>query len=65
MLIKTIVDKNEGRKWDIYKESDNKYFYNYSEYFSQSGWRIFHDGKKMKDFYTKDAIEYEFDIIVK
>lgn len=40
MLIKTIIDHQEGRKWEFYKEEDNKhYYFIYYEFYSQIGWR--------------------------
>ena len=61
MLVKTITDDQEGRKWEIYKEEDNKHYrYIYYEFYSQTGWRKITEGKN----FTKDAIEWEFDILV-
>ena len=60
MLIKTIEDKENGRKWEIYKESENNYSYKYYEYFNSIGWRLITNEKN----YNKDAIEWEFDIKV-
>lgn len=60
MLVKTIIDNNNGMKWEIYKALDNSYSYKYYEYFTSCGWRLTNYG----DNYTKDAIEWEFDIKV-
>ena len=39
MVIRTILDEENGRKWEIFKKSDNEYFYKYYEFFKQIGWR--------------------------
>lgn len=63
MLIKTITDKQEGRKWEIYKKSDNEYFYKYYEFFKQTGWRLTcREGDNINGYLTKDVVEWEFDI---
>lgn len=65
MLIKTIIDKDSGRKWEIYKKSDNEYFYKYYEFFKQFGWRFTgRKGDHNNGYLTKDCIEYDFDITV-
>lgn len=65
MKIKTITDETNGKKWDIFKESENQYFYEYSEYYQNIGWRfISRDGDSKNGYYNKNAIEYEFDIIL-
>lgn len=54
MLIKTITDNKAGKKWEIYKEEDNKHYrYIYYEFFSSVGWRKITEEKN----FTKDAIE--------
>ncbi len=58
MLVKVITDKEEGRKWEIYKKSDDEYFYKYYEFFSSCGWR--QTGKQ--EGFTRECIEWEFDI---
>ena len=60
-LVKTIKDEENGRKWEIYRENKNKYYYKYYEFFSGCGWRQI---GKQEGFFTKDAIEWEFDILV-
>ena len=60
MLIKTIIDNENGKKWEIFKNSDNDYSYKYYEYFNSIGWRFVASDNN----YTKDAIEWEFDIQV-
>lgn len=63
MLVKTITDKQEGRKWEIYKKSDNEYFYEYYEFFKQVGWRLTgREGDHINGYLTKDVVEWEFDI---
>jgi hypothetical protein len=57
MLIKTIIDNENGKKWEIYKNSDNDYFYKYYEFFQVTGWRIIFTESN----YSKDAIEWELD----
>lgn len=61
MLIKTITDKTNGKKWEIYKKSNNEYFYKYYEFFKQIGWK---PTGKTSEYFTKDAIEWEFDIVI-
>jgi hypothetical protein len=60
MLIKTITDETNGRKWEIFKKSDNEYFYKYYEFFKQTGWRKITEEKN----FTKDAIEWDLDIVL-
>lgn len=66
MKIKEVIDKENGRRWDIYKKDENNYFYKYYEFFKSCGWRLLgQDGGHEQGFYwSKDAIEYEFDIKV-
>jgi hypothetical protein len=61
MLIKTITDETNGRKWEIYKEEDNKHYrYIYYEFYTQIGWRKITGEKN----FTKDAIEWDLDIVL-
>jgi len=61
MLIKTITDNKIGKKWEIYKEEDNKHYrYVYYEFYSKIGWRKIAEEKN----FTKDAIEWGLDIIL-
>lgn len=53
MLIKTITDEQEGKKWEIYEEDNKHYRYIYYEFYSQIGWRKITEEKN----FTKDAIE--------
>lgn len=61
MLIKTITDETNGKKWEIFKKSDNEYFYKYYEFFKQTGWRL---TRRVSEYYTKDCIEWELDITI-
>jgi hypothetical protein len=58
MLIKTITDNENGRKWEIFKKFNNNYFYKYYEFFNQIGWRL----TGIEENYTRDSIEFEFDV---
>ena len=65
ILIKTITDKDNGRKWEIYKKSDNEYFYKYYEFFKQLGWHFTGiKGDSNNGYLTKDCIEHDFDITI-
>ncbi len=66
MLVRTIEDKENGTKWEIYKKADNQYFTKYYEYYSSCGWKfLFQDGGHEQEFYySKEYIEYDFDIKV-
>ena len=65
MLIKKIVDENEGRKWEIYKKAENEYFYKYYEFFNQMGWKFTaREGDHINGYLTKEVIQYQFDILV-
>lgn len=56
-IVKTIVDKKIGRKWEIY-EKDGKYAYLYYEYFTRTGWEFITG----EDFCGKDFMEWHFKI---
>lgn len=62
MLVKTITetDNKEGKKWEIYKEDNKHYHYVYYEFYSQIGWKKIAEEKN----FTKDAIEWELDVIL-
>jgi len=65
MLIRTITDNENGRKWEIFKKSDNEYFYKYYEYFKQIGWKLTgRTGDHINGYLTKDYIQWDFDILV-
>ena len=58
MLIKTIENKAKGTKWEIYKMSENEYGCRYFERYAGKWVPLF----PVESGYTKEAIEYEFDI---
>ena len=60
MLVKTITDNENGRKWEIVKIGEDLYNVSYYEFFEATGWRLTGtDGG-----YTKDAVEWEYDVEV-
>lgn len=61
MLVKEIIDIENGTKYEIYKNNENDYSYKYFEYFQSCGWRQI--GKEQANR-SKDLIEWEFDIKV-
>lgn len=60
MIIKTIIDKDNGRKWEIIKKDEDAYTYNYYEYFRGLGWKGYNNDNR--EVYSKAAIEAEFGI---
>lgn len=65
MLVKTLVDEQNGRKWEIYKKSDNQYFYKYYEFFKQVGWKFTGgEGDHLNGYLSKDCIQWQFGILV-
>ena len=60
MLVKTITDTESGRKWEIYKETDETYSYKYFEFYKSVGWWQISG----EIGYTQEAIEWQFDIKV-
>lgn len=60
MVVKTFVDEENGRKWEIIKHEENRYSVKYYEFFRALGWRLISTDRN----YTKDCIELEFDCIV-
>lgn len=65
MLVKEIVDSEKGTKWEIYKESDDNYYGKYYEFFQSCGWKfMWQDGGNEQGYYSKECIEYDFDIKV-
>jgi len=61
MLIKTIINHQDGKKWEIYKEEDNKHYrYIYYEFYTQIGWRKISE----KGNFTLEAIEWHLDVII-
>lgn len=66
MKVRTITDEENGRRWDIYKKADDQYYYKYYELFRSAGWRFTGQsgGHTVGYYYTKEAIEWEFEITV-
>lgn len=65
MLLKTILNSEEDRKWEIYQKAENEYFYKYYEFFQAIGWRfVYQEGKPNTWYFTKESIEWEFDIAI-
>lgn len=67
MLVKTIIDEENRRKWEIYKHEKTAFPYpvytvSYYEYYMACGWRLICDGAKDKEYYTKKCIEWDFEI---
>ena len=61
MLVYTLVDEKNGKKWEVYKNlNNNNYSYKYFEYFKVCGWHFVSEDK----FMSKDSIEWLFDIKV-
>lgn len=57
MIVKTITDSENGRKWEIIKHETDRYSVKYYEYFKATGWRL----TATDNDYTKDCIEWEFE----
>ena len=66
MLVKQIIDNETGRRWDIIKHEENRYSVKYYEFFSSTGWRLTKTDRNFSepDYYSKDLIEYMFEITV-
>lgn len=66
MKVREIIDDESGRRWDVFKKTEDQYFYKYYEFFKSCGWRLLgQDGGHEQGFYwSKDAIEYEFGIML-
>lgn len=60
MIVQTIIDTENGRKWEIFKHTENRYSYKYYEYFQALGWHL----TGMETNMTKDCIELDFEIKV-
>lgn len=64
MKVKTIIDNENGRKWEIYKNGDlcgnEDYSVKYYEFFTSCGWRLTY----IEPHCSRDYIEYEFEIKV-
>lgn len=57
MLVKTIENKENGTKFEIYKNGENDYSYKYFEFYQSCGQRQI--GKEEEN-YTKECIEEDF-----
>ena len=70
MKVKTIIDNENGKKIEIIKHENKQgfpypvYTVNYFEFYKACGWREISNGAKHQDYYTKEAIEKEFEIKV-
>lgn len=66
MKVREIIDDENGRRWDIFKKTEDQYFYKYYEFFSSCGWRfVCQDGGHKQGYYWgKNEIEREFDIVL-
>lgn len=63
MKIREIIDHDLGKKWEIYKKSQDEYFYKYYEFYSSCGWKyLWQEGGHNQWYYSRDAIEWEFGI---
>lgn len=59
-----IVDKENGKKWEIIKHGENDYTVNYYEFYSSRGWVHLFPQLDRNQHFTKDCIELEFGIII-
>lgn len=59
MIVKTIIDADNGRKWEISKKSDEGYTIKYYEYFNSIGWISHCEDTTV---YSKQVVEDMFDI---
>lgn len=59
MLVRTIIDKENGRKWEIIEYAEEIYTVQYYELFKDCGWKQY---KQDNTIWTKEAIEIEFGI---
>lgn len=59
MLVKTVIDNENGKKWEINKVDNDRYTVTYSEFFQSIGWKEINIGPV--EYWSKEAIEYEFD----
>ena len=60
MTVRTITDNENGRKCEIINNDDGLYSVKYYEFFQSIGWRL----TSTDNGYTKDCIEWEFEIEV-
>ncbi len=59
MTVKTIIDNEQGRKWEINKHGEDDYTVAYFEFFQSIGWRELKAGPV--EHWSKEALESEFD----
>lgn len=59
MTVKTIIDNEQGRKWEIKKHGEDDYTVAYFEFFQSCGWREVKMGPT--EHLSKEIIEYEFE----
>lgn len=63
--VKVIENKLNGQKWEIFKRSENEYFYKYYEFHSSCGWKfMWREGDHKKGYLTREYIMCQFDIFV-
>lgn len=58
MIVKTLLDNELGKRYDIFKQSNGLYGYRYYEFFKSIGWKLYGE----ENDFTKESIEYDFDI---
>lgn len=63
MVVKTVVDEDAGRKWEIRKHEENRYSVAYYEYFKQIGWRRY-NMSRVPEYCDKATIEDWFGPVV-
>jgi hypothetical protein len=62
---RTIIDKQNGRKWEIFKKSANEYYIKYYEYFTSCDWRyMWQDGDHIEGYYDRETIQDKFNIMI-
>jgi hypothetical protein len=64
MLVKTIIDSELGKKWEIYKADNDKYYYRYYEHFDKIGWKFLSQEGGTYYYYDKDAIELALSVVI-
>jgi hypothetical protein len=64
MLVKTIIDSETGKKWEIYVTNEGKYYYKYYEFFDKIGWKFLSQEGGTHYCYDKDAIEWELSVVI-
>jgi hypothetical protein len=59
MVVRTITDEENGKRWDIIKHEENRYDYAYYEYYKSIGWKRLSTDRG----YTKDCIMFMFNLL--